>query len=274
MQHTHYWSCSRFADWLRGTPKPHAETGPGWRSWNSEAQAKHPVRYWLAETGLHKLQDLVYWIPKQLYNLKYYVNNRWVTRTHQLTAHPQSIKPGQWRDFGDRMLPCLFDELVNFVELELAWKHIAWDPEARQRYNAPRWAWGWFRWRTWRSRQAGLDYLDWEASLRYDHTWGMDETDPLWGQPTTQATNALAIRELYIWYTEGYQHRGDPHDMSGWTQLCEEHPGGWDRDSFTPEEDARRTEVLDRLRDIEAKYQQEDTDMLVRLVQLRGALWT
>jgi hypothetical protein len=271
---THYWSCTQFADWLRGTPKPRAETGPGWRTWNSQAQAAHPVRYWLAETGLDKLQKVVHWIPDQVYDLKYYINNRWVTRTHQLTASAQHIRPGQWRDFGDRILPCLFDELVNFVELELAWKHIAWDTEARERYGAPRWSWGWWRWRSWRSAQAGLDYLDWESGLRYDETWGIEANDPLWGQSTPQAQNAETIKALYTWYTTDYLARPDPHDLSGWTAVCDQHRGGWADDNFTESERLDRDQALDRLRDIEAKWLEEDTEMLVLLIRTRGALWT
>lgn len=271
---THYWSCGQFADWLRGTPKPYAETGSGWRTWNTQAQQAHPVRYWLAETGLDGLQKVVHWVPDKLYGIKYYVNNRWVTRTHQLTAYPQNIKRGQWRDFGDRILPCLFDELVNFVELELAWKHVAWDLEARAKYNAPRWAWGWWRWRTWRNRAAGLAYLDWEMSLRYDETWAIDDTDPSWGAPTFQAKNAEIIRSLYLWYTETYLKRPDPHDLSGWSAVCDKHRGGWDRDSFTEDENLEKDQALKRLNDIETKWLEEDTEMLVLLIRTRKALWT
>ena len=271
---SHYWSCTKFADWLRGTPKPCAETGPGWRTWDAQAQAAHPVRYWLAETALDSIQKAVYWVPDQVYELKYYVNNRWVTRTHQLTANPQDIKPGQWCDFGDRMLPCLFNELVNFVEVELAWKHIAWDLEARAKYNPPRWAWGWWRWRTWRSMAAGLDYLDWEAGLLHDETWGIDAADPLWGTPTLQATNAQAIKALYLWYTQDYKNRPDPRDTSGWTAFCDKHRGGWASADYTPDEKLEVDQALEKLRDLEAKYLQEDTDMLIRLVNLRKALWT
>jgi len=162
---SNYWSCSRFADWLRGTPKLSAGTSEQWRDWRRTAKTTHSFRYWLAEQGLDHLQNIVMYIPDKIYAVKYYVNNRWVTGTHKLTAHPKDIRPGTWCDVGNRFLPCLFNELVDFVEVEQAWWNIAWDPEAREKYHAPFYARGWLRWRTWRSREAGLDALRWAAGL-------------------------------------------------------------------------------------------------------------
>ena len=116
----HYWTCSKFADWVRGTPKGEAKTSEGWDNWHKLA-GQSKIRYWLAEEGLDYLQKVVFYVPDTLYSIKYYINNRWVTKTHALTAHPRDIKPGRWCDVGNRFLPCLFNELVDFVEVELAW---------------------------------------------------------------------------------------------------------------------------------------------------------
>ena len=116
-QHTNYWSCTPFADWLRGTKKLSAGTSEEWDDWTTAAQMKHNFRYWLAEEGLGHIQDFVTWPVRKIYDVKYYINNRWVTRTHSLTAHARDIKPGAWRDVGNRFLPCLFNELVDFVEV-------------------------------------------------------------------------------------------------------------------------------------------------------------
>ena len=154
-----YWSNTKIADWIRGTAKPTSATSGGWHTWEKNAKETHPIRYWIVEEGLDKIQTFIRFPMDTLYNAKYYINNRWVTRTNSLTAHPRDIKPGQWQDVGNRFLPCLFNELVEFVEVETAWLHIAWDDEATKKYNPPFYAKGWFRWRTWRSPQAGLDIL-------------------------------------------------------------------------------------------------------------------
>ena len=118
--HSQYWSCSPFADWLRGTKKLGAGTSEEWDEWTTAAKMKHNFRYWLAEEGLSHLQDFVYYIPNRLNDVRYYINNRWVSRSHSLTAHSRDIKPGNWCDVGNRFLPCLFNELVDFVEIEQA----------------------------------------------------------------------------------------------------------------------------------------------------------
>lgn len=273
-----YWSCTNFADWLRGVPKLQSGTSKEWREWEQSAKANSPTRYWLAEEGLDHLQKVIYYIPDKLYELKYYINNRWVSRTHCLTAQPSNIRPGSWRDLGDRILPCLFDELVNFVEIELAWKNIAWDKEARKKYKVPFWGAGWFRWRTWRCPQAGLDHLAWETSLVNDGSWGTDEDDPDYGKPTYQALKAKEILDLYNWYKQVYPNRPDPHDASGWSDLCERRrqdgKSFLDFEDRSEEEEAESRTTLDLCNKIEDQYHQEDEQQLIRLIKLRRSLWT
>jgi len=273
-----YWSCTKFADWIRGMKKGEAKTGKGWQQWELEAKQKHPIRFWIAEEALDNLQNTLHYIPDKLYELKYYINNRWISRTHSLTANASHIRPGSWRDMGDRILPCLFDELVNFVEVELAWKHIAWDEEARKKYHVPFWGTGWFRWRTWRCAQAGLDHLSWEMSLINDGSWGTAEDDPDYGKPTFQAQKAKEILELYRWWTEVYPNRPDPYDASGWTAICDRRRESGkhflDLENQTAEEEAETRVSLDLCQKIEDDYHAEDEQMLIRLIKIRRSLWT
>jgi len=272
----HYWTCSRFADWLRGTAKPDAETGDGWRVWRKRAQAAHPWRYWLADEGLDILQKIVYWPTDQLYAIKYYVNNRWITRSHALTAHPSDIRPGEWQDVGNRFLPCLFNELVDFVELELAWWHLVWEGrEKRAKYNAPWWRFGWWNVRLWRCPQAGLDNLAWQSSLVQDKDW-VEETDPNFGKPTPQAVNAQEILDLYTWWTVTRPARPDPMKVSGWSDYCdrrrESDPEDW---IFADSKDREDTgHMMDEMHRLEAEYEEEDEAMMIRLIKVRTALWT
>jgi hypothetical protein len=279
-QHSNYWSCTPFADWLRGTKKLSAGTAEEWDDWTTAAQMKHNFRYWLAEEGLSHLQDFVTWPTRQIYSIKYYINNRWITRTHALTAHPRDIKPGTWCDVGNRFLPCLFNELVDFVEVELAWWHLCWEgKEKRKQYNMPWWAVGWWRVRVWRCRQAGLDNLDWQRTLVMDQQSGVQPTDPKFGKPTPQAVKAQEILDLYIWWTDTYRNRPDPHDASGWSAVCEQmrqENGG--RLSFGQPKikalKAASNRAHKRLAQIEAFYEKEDEQMMIRLIKVRHGLWT
>lgn len=277
---THYWSCTKFADWIRGKNKPYAETGEGWRTWKRTSKESNPIRYWIAEEGLDRLQDAIMSPIDFLYSIKYYINNRWVTKSHALTAHPHHIKPGDWCDVGNRFLPCLFSELVDFVEIEQAWHHVVWDNDAKTKFKTPWWAYGWFRWRTWRNAEAGLEYLNWASNLTMNEEWGIEPSDPNFDKPTHQAIAAKEILALYKWWTEVYPNRPDPHDVSGWTALCEERRAGNEdgdwflNDDKTPKQRRKTKKALDVCRKIETQYEKEDEQMLIRLIKIRNHLWT
>jgi hypothetical protein len=276
--HNRYWSCTKFADWVRGTPKINMGTSEQWDDWHQNAKAVHPWRWWLAEEGLDLVQDFITWPFRKLYDIKYYINNRWVSKTHALTAHARDIKPGEWSDVGDRFLFCLFNELQDYVELELAWWQIAWNDNESKKYDAPFWAKGIFRWRTWRCPQAGLDNLTWQSSLCHREDEVGDKTS-LIGKPTPQAVVAQEIIDLYTWWTQTYRNRPDPYEVSGWTQICEEgRAANNGRLSFSDPKDPdlkrRSKQALKIIHKLEQDYTREEDQMLQRLVKVRRSLWT
>lgn len=275
---SNYWTCSKFADWLRGTPKPGALTSEGWDEWNTNAKNAHPFRFWLADDALDFLQTVVHYIPDRLNDIRYYVNNRYVSHSHRLTAHPKDIRPGQWCDVGNRFLPCLFNELVDFVEIEQAWHHCIWSDEAKTKFNVPWYRKGWLRWRTWRCPEAGLEYLHWASTLTNEEF--LDEDKKHLAEPTYQAKAAKEIIELYTWWTVTYRNRPDPYDASGWSAYCEASRlanGG--KLSFSGHKDnSELRKMSDKahkaLRKIEADYAKEDESMMIRLIKIRESLWT
>ena len=274
-----YWSCTKFADWVRGTPKGGAKTSEDWDKWRNEAEQYNPVRYWIAEEALDAIQGFFLYIPERLNDVRYYINNRWVSKSHALTAHPRDIRPGRWSDVGNRFLPCLFNELVDFVEIEQAWHHCMWSDDAKTKFDVPWYRSGWLRLRTWRSPEAGLEYLKWASEL----TWGddeyLDKDDERYGKPTSQAVYAKEIIELYTWWTVTYRNRPDPYEASGWTAYCEAARlanGGrmaWGNDK-SPELKKASKIALDKLHKIEKAYEKEDEAMMIRLIKIRQSLWT
>ena len=276
-QHSYYWSCSPFADWLRGTKKLSMGTSEEWDDWTTAAQMKHNFRYWLAEEALGHIQDFVTWPARKLNDVRYYINNRWVSRSHSLTAHPRDIKPGQWQDVGNRILPCLFNELVDFVEIEQAWHHCMWSDDAKTKFDVPWWRKGWLRWRTWRNAEAGMEYLRWAETLT--NAEFLDDDKKHLAEPTHQAKAAKEIIELYTWWTVTYRARPDPYDASGWTEYCEASRlanGGklsWSGDK-SPELKKMSDKAHKLLQKIEAQYEKEDEAMMIRLIKIRQSLWT
>jgi hypothetical protein len=274
---SNYWSIGKFADWIRGTPKPNCGTCEEWDAWEATAKAAHPVRWWIAEEGLDYLQTIVCYIPDKLNDVRYYINNRWVSHSHALTAHPRDIKPGSWSDVGNRFLPCLFNELVDFVEIEQAWHHCMWSDEAKTEFEVPWWRSGWLRWRTWRCPEAGMEYLKWASTLTNEEFLDKDKKHE--AVPTYQATSAKEIIELYTWWTVTYRNRPDPYEASGWTAACEaqrEANGG--KLSFSTSKDPALRKTQDKahkiLHKIEKDYAKEDEEMMIRLIRIRESLWT
>lgn len=267
---TNYWSCTKFADRIRGTAKPVALDADGWKTWKQDARKKHPIRYWIADEGLDHLQDFIMWPTDKLYSLKYYIVNRWIDQSHALVAHPKHIKPGQWMDLDYRILYCLFDELVDFVEIEKAYSNFRWDAEKQKTKSW--WQVGRWRTRTWRSAEAGSDHLNWEMTLT-DEDWIDDKSQ---AKPTAQAISAREIFDLYTWWTETRPARVDVHEASGWSAHCKDKEdrgiGFMETDPLEDREETRK--ILDRNREIEEQYRKEDEEMLIRLIKLRGSLWT
>jgi hypothetical protein len=274
---SHYWTIGKFADWLRGTPKLKCGTSEEWDAWYTEAAKAHPIRYWIAEEGLDHLQKFVYYIPDKLNDVRYYINNRWVSHSHALTAHPRDIQPGNWSDVGNRFLPCMFNELVDFVEIEQAWHHCIWSDEAKTEYEVPWWRKGWLRWRSWRSAEAGMEYLRWAETLTNEEF--LEEGEKHKAEPTYQAKAAKEIIELYTWWTVTYRNRPDPYDASGWSEYCEASRianGGklsWSGEK-SPDLKAISDAAHKKLQEIEAAYEAEDEAMMIRLIKIRQSLWT
>lgn len=268
-----YWTCSKFADWIRGTTKLKCGTGKEWRDWEEDAKSKHPFRYWLADDALGKLEDIWYWIPERINNVRYYINNRWVTQTHALRAHPRDIPRGEWRDVGNRFLPCLFNELIDFIEIEQAWNYCVWDDEARKKYNYPWWR----RWyRQWRCPEAGIAYLNWAMTLTNEEF--LDEGEKHLAEPTYQAKAAKEMLELYTWWKDIYPNRPDVYDASGWSAYCDmRRDKGYhllDMEENSPEEEAQCKTALEKSYEIEKAYNDEDEAMMIRLIKIREGLWT
>lgn len=272
-----YWSDSKLADMIRGTTQTKSESAEGWKQWEQTAKTKHPFRYWLTETALDKLQGFIMYPMDKIYSLKYWINNRFITKTHSLTSN---LKRGEWHEFDERIIHCLFDELINFVEIEVAWSNIAFSEYTTKKYEAPWYSKGWWRFRVWRCPAAGLDHLDWETTLIKDESWGLEKNNPEYGKPTPQAEKAQEVSELYHWWKYVRPNRQDPYDASGWSEYSskkwEDGDGLWDYmcKEETEEEKLEVTRMLELHNKIEEEYDQEDQDMLIKLIKIRRSLWT
>jgi hypothetical protein len=166
--------------------------------------------------------------------------------------------------------------LADFVEVETAWHHVLWDEKARKEYQVPWYRSGWLRWRTWRCAEAGIAHLKWAMTLTNEEF--LEEDEKHLAEPTYQAKAAKEILELYTWWKEVYPNRPDVHDASGWSAYCEmRREKGYkllDMEDKTPEEAEMCRTALDKSRELELQYAQEDEEMMIRLIKIRESLWT
>jgi hypothetical protein len=184
-----YWSCCKFADWIRGEKKPEALTMEDWETWKEKQKKERPWRYWASEVGLLKLQNFFYYPLDLIYSIRCYIRNRFITQTHVLKT---DLKKGEWYDLDTRILHSLFNELVEFVEIELA--HLSkWNKNKKYKFKKGRCV------------EAAYDYFEWAVDLKFDEEYG--------GELTPQAENALKIQELYEWWKNERPNRVDPFDV-------------------------------------------------------------
>ena len=265
---SNYWSCSRFADWVRGLDKPGSATLKDWRAWRKKTQIDHPIRYWITEVALDQIQDFVNW-PRDLYlKFRTWWRNRYVERTNSLTAHPDDVAPGQWCDLGDRILYCMFNELRDYVEVEKAGLWVAWNSAESLADGIPARHFAWRRSRRWRSVSAGLRSLEGEAALRDSHN-----------HPTYQAAAAQEVLFLYNWWTVTRPARVPAGIASGHSACIKRHnsvQSSIDEDDWAWLDDdlqASAAAAQQRSENIAEYYEAEDQEMLIRLVKVRKLLW-
>lgn len=249
---------------------PPSGTIDDWREWEDEARAAHPFRYWLAEDVLAKLERIVKWPLNKFDKVVNYITNRWITQSNALVAHKDDIKPGQFCELSDMIIPCLFNGLVDYVEVSLAWMTVCCSKDANKTHNIP-WTMTTFPFRLFnplRSESAGLQNLKWASELIVDESYGVEPGQPSYGKPTAQAESAKEVLALYHWWKER-KNRPDPIESTGWVDFCQRR-----RVERTPEMQEEARVLLKLVNDMETKYEQEDTEMLIRLIKIRDHLWT
>jgi hypothetical protein len=284
-QRAHYWSCSKFARWVSTTfgapPKLRSGTSEEWAAWRRDVRRNHPAVYCFTEKFLNAAQNFICWPYDKICDARYYLFTRYVSKTHYMKT---GLPPGQYYEFEKRLLHGIFNELVDFIEVEKAYHHCMWSEEKRAQYQFPWWRGGWrcLRWGIWRCSEAGLDYLEWESQLKFDDEW-LDKADPRYDTPTPQAVAAIEQKRLYDWWKNVRPNRPDPYDESGWSEFCERRRSTHaDKDDDlwpmlfndkTDEERAISKRLMEVMDSIEKSYDDEDEAMMISLIKVRQSLW-
>lgn len=244
--------------------KPLFATAEEWDDWERNAKENKPVAYFINETVPSFSRGLLKKITEPPKELKWWIRYRLFDRYHVINT---GLNPNYW-DTDTRMFHGMFNLLVDHVEMELAWMQVVFDDESAKKYKYP-W-WSRHRFKRFRCAQAGLDHLDWAISLGNPE---LPDTE----RCLSQAQHAQEVKEIYLWWKNVRPNRPDPHDVSGWSALCDElrkQDMTVVSKNISSEQQEKISKTHDELRRIESEYEQEDEQMLIRLIKIRTGLWT
>ena len=228
-----YWVCSKFADLIRGQKKPIALTLEDWDKWKTDQKKNNKIRYYISDILLGKIQNFLY-TPIDIYSaIKRYIKNKYFIKTHYLKT---GLEPGYFYEFDERILYGLFNELKDYVEIDLAKSYANGNKKKFKK----------------RSSEYGLQYLSWASKLKYK------------GRPTKQARDAIKIEKLYNWWKER-PNRKEPHELSDWMSV--------EKDLSEIKIKSKKKAAFKKSQDIQESYDKEDQSMLIELIKIRSSLW-
>jgi hypothetical protein len=176
-----------------------------------------------------------------------YISNRWISKTHYLKT---GFKPGGYYEFDEKIIHALFNELVDFVEKDLA--HMG-NFNSKEKYT----------FKNGRCVEAAYNYFKWAKNLK--------DTLPNGKRVLSQqAKGSRKIKQLYEWWTKKRPNRPDPYEASGWSKVCELSS----LSDFSAKQQSKQNQAMKKLTQIEDKYDNEDTAMLIELIKIRHHLWS
>jgi len=256
----YYFEESKLVDRLRtrfGIVKPIALPWREWDEWNEKIKKEKPVAYFITETVPEFLDNVLGKIPTPIADIRYYCRNRFYRKSHVLPCY---FKPGEYHDLDERLLHGIMNSLVDFVEVELAYKSRWCNTEESKTA----------KWRKGRCPELGLAHLAWEMTLDDPNLGVYDRCD-------SQATTAREVKAIYDWCKITRPARPDPMDASGWSEYCKKSEAAGHSIFSNKEKDPLLVEMSDmthkKLREIEAAYDAEDEEMLMRIIKIRRSLW-
>ena len=105
-----YWPCSKFADFIRGEKKPPYLPLEEWGVWRDRMKKERPFRYYLSDTLLKTIQDVVYFPYDVYHNVKMYLLHR------NLYLLDTGLPKGKYYDLDTRILHACFNEFSKLFE--------------------------------------------------------------------------------------------------------------------------------------------------------------
>lgn len=242
---------------------PGAMTSRGWNLFSKEFKKEAPIRFWIDNTFRRNVILPIKWKYDAIHN---WFRVRTVRRLHVIST---GLTPGYYST-GERILHGNFNLLKNFVEIEQARATQRWSDDYEMSV--------WERYLPfygllfpYRDPAAGIKHFEWAATLD-------DPTLPPGDQSVRQARDAKEVLILYKWWIT---------DRPGRTEIpYPKRPPGKEvsLDVFSDDEDDQseemknyrqlRHDAMDKRIAQESAWEDEDSEMLIRLMKIRAGLWS
>lgn len=250
-----YLSNGKLADYLRkkvGVEKPAYATTTGWGDWKKEYKTNHPIMYYITEKLLNKIQDVIE-LPSDAWSTaRSWYLNKYKYKLHYLQT---GLKPGTYYDVDTRLEAGIFETFAQFVEIDMAYEYQNFFLGSKKLY---------------RSGEDGLKMLDYRIK---------DES--------TCEENIQAykdIREIYLYIKNIYQpehdYRDDKKQVPALYRFIAEKDIKYGshilstRNKYTPEELESYEFLSHQAGLIEAAEEKLKQHMLMKIISLRGHLWS
>ena len=246
----------RFHSWMRYNP-PGSMTWTGWKYFDREYKDVAPIRYYITRTFKKKYILPIKW---KIRHLREWFRYRIFDVYHKLDT---GLEPGYY-GVSEQMLHVNFNMLKDFLEVEQAWSYYIWNSDTKRSW-AERHMPFYSVFKPFRRPDIGLKYLEWASTLD-------DPSLPPHEQSVNQAHAAREMAVLYKWWMEDRPARVEiefmPHKRSF------SHDDILDDEDETPEVQAARLKNHSDREKQSEEWETEDEAMLIRLMKIRGSLWT
>jgi len=247
----------RIIRWMHYNP-PGSLTSTGWRLFDEEYKKVAPIRHYIYK-DIHKkyirpikfkINDLSNWIRVRTYDRYHIINT--------------GLKP-DYQDISTQLLHSSFNLLKDFVEIEQSlhyyYYHSHYDEVKKDwKLKLPLYSHLFYR-----NPDYGIKHLEWESTLD-------DPTLPVNQRDSEQAKKAREILILYRWWID----RPNRKQIDYCSYSDQGFPMGCLDDDFdkTAEDyvNYKNNMILEDQQT--EQWAQEDTDMLIRLVNIRDCLWS
>lgn len=246
----------KFKSWMNYSP-PGALSSKNWRLFNDEFKKNAPIRYWFKNDFRKTFVLPIKWKYENIENWIYY-------RLRKCHIVDSGLEPGYY-DIDTLILNTNFNMLKDFVECQLASREYWMDSDLKKTWCERNMPLYWYVFK-FRNPRLGIKNLAWQATLD-------DPALPPHEQSVEQAVNAREIMFLYNWWVNVRPNRkllecGEYSDQGlGFMAIFDD-----DFDKDAPDYKAYK-EIVDKNHKLEAEWDKEDDDMLVRLVNIRRSLW-